>query len=103
MRAPPPDSDDEVHELVMQILRTGLMLSDLMCTLIESTPEDAFGDERRADVLIEMLTGTIRPVAEAAGDGAVQDAQALLGAIADRTVADLEKALEIARRREVGA
>jgi hypothetical protein len=50
--------------------------------------------ERTADVLIEMLTGTIRPAAEAAGAAAVQDARALLAAISDRTIADLLAALD---------
>jgi hypothetical protein len=50
--------------------------------------------ERTADVLIEMLTGTIRPAAEAAGAATVQDARALLAAISDRTIADLLAALD---------
>jgi hypothetical protein len=91
---PQPEPEDEVRLLVEEVLRTGLMLTDLICSLIEDVPEDAFPGERTADVLIEMLTGTVRPAAEAAGVSTVQSARALLGAISDRTIADLVAALD---------
>lgn len=96
MRSPVSEfkHEDEVRLLVEQVLRTGLMLTDLICALIEDVPDDAFPGERTADVLIDMLTGTIRPAAEAAGTAAVQEVRALLGAISDRTIADLLAALE---------
>ncbi len=96
MRSPLPqhECEDEVRLLVEEVLRTGLMLTDLVCTLLEDVPQDAFPGERTADVLIEMLTGTVRPAAEAAGVAAVQNARALLGAISDRTIADLLAALD---------
>ncbi len=40
---------DPVHVFVVEVLRTGLMLTDLMADLIEITPEDAFpGRTRKA-------------------------------------------------------
>lgn len=91
---PQPEYEDEVRLLVEEVLRTGLMLTDLICSLIEDVPDDAFPGERTADVLIDMLTGTVRPAAEAAGASTVQGARALLGAISDRTIADLMAALD---------
>jgi hypothetical protein len=54
-------------------------------------------------VLVEMLTGTVRPVVEAAGEGTVEEAAALLGAVADKTLADLRQAAELAAKRPPGA
>jgi hypothetical protein len=91
----PPD--DPARVLVEAILRTGLMLTDLVCDLIESAPDDAFPGEDTAEVIVDMLVGTIRPAAEAAGDRAVGEATALLGALGDRTLEDLKAAAEQAR------
>ena len=57
---------------------------------------DAFPGEDPGEVIVEMLTGTIRPAAEAVGTRAVEDATALLGAMADRTLADLKAARDLA-------
>ena len=51
-------------------------------------------------MLIEMLAGTIKPATDAAGSAGVGAATALLGAVQDRTIADLQAALEIRRRAE---
>jgi hypothetical protein len=48
-------------------------------------------------VLIEMLTRTIRPTAEAAGTRTVRETTALLGAIGKRVFSDLEAAADRAR------
>jgi hypothetical protein len=94
-----PVDPQEVRALVMEVLRTGLMLSDLLAGLLEDLPADAFPGEDTGEVLVEMLVGTISPAANAAGATIVRQATGLLGAMGDRTVADLEAALELARRR----
>jgi hypothetical protein len=76
------------------LLSTGVMLADLLAGLLEEIPADAFPGEDPADVLRDMLTGTLRPVAEAAGAGPVRQATSLLGAVADRTISDLRAAVE---------
>lgn len=45
-----------------------LTLADVLGMLLEDLPEDAFPGEEPAEVLVEMLTGTLRPAAEAAGE-----------------------------------
>ena len=94
-----PAEHDEVRVLVEELLRTGLMFSDVLSGLLDDMPDDAFPGESPAEVLIEMLTGSVRPVAEAAGPETVRAALALVGAMADKTVSDLRRALEIARAR----
>ena len=89
---PPPD----VRELVEAILRTGLMLGHVFGDLLDELPDDAFAGEDAGEVLLDMFTGTIAPVADAAGRRAVRQATALLGAVADRTITDLQAAAELA-------
>ncbi|MGH2839335.1 MAG: hypothetical protein ACRDKY_00745 [Solirubrobacteraceae bacterium] len=48
--------------------------------------------EDSGEVLLEMLAGSITPAAVAAGPRAVAQTVALLGAIGDRTIADLRAA-----------
>lgn len=86
----------DVHALTQAVLRAGVMLSDLLGNLLEELPEEAFAGEGHVDVLVEMLTGTIVPVADAAGIAIVNDTTALLGAVCDRVVADLRAALDLA-------
>jgi len=86
----------EVRDLVEAILRTGLMLGHVFGDLLEELPADAFVGEDAGEVLLDMFTGTIAPVADAAGRQAVRQATALLGAVADRTITDLQAAAELA-------
>ena len=90
--------EDDARAFVEAVLRTGLILTDLLGNLLDSMPEDAFPGENPAEVLVEMLTGTVRPVADAAGAETVTQAMALLDAIVDRTISDLRAAVELAKR-----
>lgn len=87
---------DETRAFIEQLLRTGLMLTDLLSELLEQLPDDAFPGQEPGVVLIDMLIGTSRPVADAAGEQAVRAATALLGAVGDRTLSDLRVALDLA-------
>jgi hypothetical protein len=94
-----PPHDDYVRTLVEEILRNGVTLSGLVSTLIEELPEDAFPGENTTEVLIEMVTGSVRPAVEAVGPQAAREAAALVGAVTDRVLGDLRKAAELARER----
>jgi hypothetical protein len=85
---------------VEEVLRTGIMLSELLDNLIDSLPEAAYPGESHAEVVLEMLIGTIRPVADAAGEKSVRSASALLASTRARTLTDLRRAAELASRRE---
>jgi hypothetical protein len=93
-------TNDHVRDFVEEVLRTGIMLSDLVCDLVESLPDDAYPGESNAEVVLEMLIATIRPVADAAGKSSVRSAAALIAASRDRTLTDLRRAVELARGRE---
>lgn len=87
---------EDVHALTMTVLRTGLMLSDLLGNLLDALPADAFPGESDGEVLVEMLSGTIMPVADEAGLVAVQEATALLAALSEKVLADLEMMVQLA-------
>ena len=93
-------TDDYVRDFVEELLRTGLLLIDLAADLIETLPEDAYPGESNAEVVLDMMTGTIRPAAEAAGGTLVRSATALLDATGARTLDDLQRAVELAAARE---
>jgi hypothetical protein len=94
-----PRHDDYVRTLVEEVLRNGLALTGVLSTLIEELPEDAFPGEDPGEVLIEMVTGSVRPAVEAVGARAARDATALVGAVTDRVLCDLRKAAELAREK----
>jgi hypothetical protein len=91
---------DEARAFLEQLLRTGIMLTDLFESLVEDLPEDAFPGEESGEVLMQMLTGTIQPVLAAAGARTLAEATSLIGAVGDRTLADLRAAMELARDAE---
>jgi hypothetical protein len=97
--SPPPVEPDLARALVERIVRTGLGLATLLDVLLDQLPEDAFPGEQLFDVLVEMITGTVRPAVDAAGPAVVEAAIALLGAADDRTMRDLVTAAALVRER----
>jgi hypothetical protein len=97
---PHAPTDDCAQEFVEQVLRTGLMLTGVAADLIEALPDEAYPGEDSANVIIEMLVGTIRPAVEAAGEQLVRSCIALLAASGERALADLRLAAELAGERE---
>jgi hypothetical protein len=96
----PTSAVEASRALVQELLSAGFVLIDLLSTLVEDLPDDAFPEEEKAAVLIEMLAGSAVPAVQAAGERTCWEATALVGALRDRAIDDLEAALEIARERE---
>lgn len=88
-----------VRGFVDELLRTGLMLAHLLGDLVAALPDDAFPGEDHNEVLLEMLCGSITPALAAAGPRELRAARALIGAVGDRTLADLRAAAERASAR----
>jgi hypothetical protein len=97
--APAAIAFDDVYDLVEEVLRTGLMLADLLDDLLDALPADAYPGERPGEVLLEMVAGSVHPAAAALGTDAVRQATALVGALGDRVIADLKAAAELQRGR----
>jgi hypothetical protein len=89
-------------ELVRQIVQTGLGLSLTAELLLDVLPDDAFPGEANADVILEVLAGTVAPIAQAAGRLVVESAIAFLRAVHERTVEDVRAALVLERERRRG-
>ena len=90
---------EPTRALVEEIVRAGLMITGVLEDLLDALPEDAVPGESQVEVLLEMLAGTMGPAVAAAGDEAVRETIALLGAVSDRVLTDLEAALAAARAR----
>lgn len=87
---------DAVQEFVEELLRTGLGLIDLLSSLVEELPEDAFPGEDSAEVLIEMVAGSCRPALLAMGEAECRTATALTATVWERVMADLRAAAALA-------
>jgi hypothetical protein len=73
-------------------------LMDVLASLVEELPDDAFPGEDRAAVLLEMAVGSCRPAVAAAGERDARAAIALVAAVRDSVFADLRTAAMAAAR-----
>lgn len=88
---------DAARALVQEMMRTGFTFIDLISSLIEELPADAFPGEESGAVLIEMVAGSCLPAIEAVGERECRAATALIGAVRDRVLDDLRLAAQVAK------
>ncbi|MGN6258202.1 MAG: hypothetical protein ACTHN3_10715 [Solirubrobacterales bacterium] len=87
---------DAAQEFIEELLRTGLALFDLLSSLVEELPEDAFPGEDSVEVLVAMVAGTCRPALLRAGESECRTATALIRTVWERVMADLRAAAALA-------
>jgi hypothetical protein len=92
------DSQDHVAAFTEELLRTGLMLSDLGANLAEELPADAYPGEEPGAVVIDMITGTIRTALVDADESDLRRAVELMLEANERVLEHLQLALELSRR-----
>jgi hypothetical protein len=90
------------RDFVWEMFRIGFALTELASSLVEMLPEDAYPGEEPGEVVLDMMTGTIQPVVDAAGPEVARQTISLMGAAYDRVMADMERALELTRERDAG-
>jgi hypothetical protein len=90
-------ADDHVAEFVLELLRSGVMLSDLAANLTETLTADSYPGEDPGAVVMEMVCGTIATVVGSADPREVRRATELIAAAAERTIEHLELACELSR------
>jgi len=90
------DEGDFAQALVEELLRSGLVLTEMLASLLEDLPEDAFPGEENGAVLIEMIVGSCRPVVDAVGEPNCRAAIALIAAMREKVVEDLRLAAALA-------
>jgi F420-0:gamma-glutamyl ligase len=89
----PPALDLAVtQELVEELLRTAVALDERIGVLLGDLPAEAFPDEDAGEALLEMIIGSVHPAARAAGRRDCRMATALVGAIRERVLDDLDAA-----------
>jgi hypothetical protein len=91
-----PAGFELAHELVEELVRTALVLSDTLAALIEALPDDAFPGEDKGAVLLEMAAGSCAAVAQAAGEPICREALALIVALRERFIGGLRTAADLA-------
>jgi hypothetical protein len=94
------DGGDPARALIEELLRTGITLVDVLSSLIEDLPDEAFPGEDNAAVVLEMLIGSCRPVIDAAGESDRRAIIALVGEIREKALDDLRLAAKLASAAE---
>jgi len=88
---------EAARALIEEMMRTGFVFIDLVSSLIEELPDDAFRGEEKGVVLLGMVAGSCVPAVQAAGERECRAATALIGAVRDRVLDDLRTAAELTK------
>ncbi len=91
-------AEDHIERLVLELLRAGCMLSELVSELSAGLPTDAHPGEEPRAVVTEMLCGTIGTALLAAGPRDLQRATELIDLARARTREHLLLARDLSRR-----
>lgn len=91
------EEHDYVRCFLFELIRAGSILAEVLDNLLEGVGEDDFPGEPAGEALMEMLTGTLRPVIQQVGEDPVRRVTPLFDACVERTLADLRRALELTR------
>jgi hypothetical protein len=93
-------ADPLAHRFVMELLGTGLAMSNALSSLLEDFDgEEPWPGEDTGEVLLEMTVGSIRPALKRASVEEVERAIDLIVAVRERFVRDLRLAAELSGRR----
>jgi hypothetical protein len=99
--AVPPDPDlAATRELVEEVLLTAIAIEEVIRSTLAELPEGAIPEDEAAEVLLEMVVGSIRPATRAAGPTELRTATALVAAIRERVLADIHTAADRTRECE---
>jgi hypothetical protein len=94
------NTQDAIAGFTLELLRTGNILAGLAADLIEGLPAEAYPGEEPAEVVMEMITGTIRTALVEADQNDLQRAVELMREAVDRVIEHLRLALELRRRMQ---
>jgi hypothetical protein len=96
----PTTSHDHIDAFVVELLRTGVSLSETAADLIEELPPDAYPGEEPGGVVLSMMIGTIRTALDTVEPQAVEQATALIALAAERVLEHLRLALALSKRMD---
>jgi hypothetical protein len=98
----PSDTRGPIDRFTWELLRSGVTLADLAGDLIEALPADAHPGEDPAQVVLQMMSGTISSFLGEVEDAEVERATELIAGSLDRVIEHLKLALALRRRMEAG-
>jgi hypothetical protein len=96
-------TEDPIDGFTLELLRSGCVLAELAADLIESLPDDAYPGEANGDVVIGMMSGTIRTFLDEVDDADVARATELIAGAVSRVIEHLELALAMRRQLDARA
>jgi hypothetical protein len=99
----PTSVDDHVHEFVLELLRTGMMICDLVENLVEALPDDAYPGEDTGSVVVEMIRGTLAMALAPLDESDVRRCMEVMQLATDGLIEHLRLARELSRRIHGGA
>jgi hypothetical protein len=90
--------DNHIEHFVLELLRSGYMLTELVADLAEELPADAYPGETPAAVVLEMLCGTIGTALVSTDPNDVRRATELIQRALARTLEHLRLAYDLSGR-----
>jgi hypothetical protein len=94
----PNTSHDHIDAFVVELLRTGVSLSETAADIIDGLPPDAYPGQEPGDVVLSMMIGTIRTALDKVEQQVVEQATALIDLAAERVREHLQLALVLSKR-----
>ena len=95
------NAPDVTRDLVFEVLKTGLFMSDLLCEMAETMAHhDSYPGEDPHLVALEMLVGTCRASIEMGGRPGARRAIDFVASIRESALADLEMIVEMSEGEE---
>jgi hypothetical protein len=101
MKTTRPARNPTAERLVMELIRSGLIFSETLGSLIDSVEESgAYPGENAGEVVVAMAAGSVQNELSGRSPDEVERAIDLIVVARDRLITDLKLATELSRRRE---
>lgn len=94
--------EGHIGQFVIKLLSTGCMLSGVIRDLADALPSDAYPGEESADVVVEMVYGSIASALRAVDPEDVETATRLVDLAGKQVLEHLQLACDLSRRRHPG-
>jgi hypothetical protein len=94
------NTDDSIDAFTLELLRAGYALTGLAGDLAEAMPDDAYPGESSGEVVLQMISGTIRTFLAEADEHDVSRATELVDGAVKRVIEQLQLAVALRRRMD---
>lgn len=94
----PIHTENHVEQFVLELLRTGAMICQLVENLVEALPDDAYPGEDKGSVVVEMIRGSIGMALAPLDEADVLRCTVVMQLASDGLIEHLKLACELSRR-----